>query len=101
MARARPLVVVALLLAALTACGSGHLAAADVATTAEDALEQQSGGRPDISCPEDLAPDVGATTTCTLTAGDDPTEYDVRVTVTSVDGEEVRFDVEVDDQPRR
>ena len=33
-------------------------------------------------------------------AGDDPTEYGVTVTVTSVDGDTVNFDVEVDDEPR-
>jgi hypothetical protein len=95
----RPVAVVALLVG-LTACGAGDLAAEDVATKAEDALEKQVGVRPDISCPEDLAPDVGATIRCTFTAGDDPTEYGVQVTVTSVDDESVRFDVELEDRPK-
>jgi hypothetical protein len=98
--RPHRLVAVPLVLTALAGCGSGDLPAADVATKAEDALEKQVGVRPDIRCPEDLAPEVGATTRCTFTAGDDPTEYDVRVTVTSVDEDAVRFDVELDDQPR-
>jgi hypothetical protein len=97
--RLRPLVAVPLLLAALTACGGGAVAAEDVATKAEDALEEQVGTRPEISCPEDLAADVGAETQCTLTAGDDPAEYGVLITVTEVEGDDVMFDVEVDDEP--
>jgi hypothetical protein len=100
MSRLRRLAVVPALLAGVTACGGGDLAAEDVATKAEDALEEQVGVRPEISCPEDLAPEVGATTRCTFTAGDDPTEYGVQVTVTSVDDEAVRFDVELDDRPK-
>ena len=92
-------VAVPALLAVLTACGAGDVSAEDIATAAEDALEEQVGVRPEITCPTDLAPEVGATTRCTFTAGDDPTEYDVQVTVTSVDDDAVRFDVELDDRP--
>ena len=94
------LLAVPFLVAGLTACGSGALEAADVATKAEDALEEQVGSRPDITCPDDLEAKVGATTRCVLTAGDDPTEYGVQVTVTSVDGDDARFDVAVDEQPQ-
>jgi Domain of unknown function (DUF4333) len=90
----------ALLVLGLPACASGPLPAEDVATKAEDALEAKSGVRPDIVCPEDLAARVGARTRCTLTAGNDPTEYGVLVIVTSIDGTRVRFDIEVDDQPK-
>jgi hypothetical protein len=90
---------------ALPACGSDvvrlqddTLSADEVATTAEDALEQQVGTRPDITCPEELAKEEGATTRCTLTGGDDPVEYGVTVTVTSADGD-TRIGVEVDDEP--
>jgi hypothetical protein len=82
------------------ACATGPLPADDVATEAEEALEQRSGVRPEISCSEDLADEVGARTTCTMTAGDDPTEYDVEVTVTAIDGERVHVDIDVADQPR-
>jgi hypothetical protein len=95
----RRLAAVPVLLAGLTACGSGDLSAADVATTAEDALEKQVGVRPTISCPEDLPAEVGASTRCTFTAGDDPTRYGVQVTVTSVDDQAVHVDVELDDRP--
>jgi hypothetical protein len=89
------------LLAALVACGGSVLTADTVATSAEDALEKQIGVRPTISCPDDVEAKVGATTRCTLTGGDDPTEYDVAVTVTSVDGKNATFDVKVADQARK
>lgn len=99
MSRPRRLVAVPALLAVLAACGAGDVRAEDVATKAEDALEEQVGVRPEISCPQDLPAEVGATTRCTFTAGDDPTEYGVQVTVTSVDDDAVRFDVELDERP--
>ena len=95
-----PLIAVPVVLFCLAGCGAGSLSAEDVATGAEDALEEQVGQRPDISCPEDLPAEVGAETRCTLTAGDDPTEYGVTVTVTSVEDDTANFDVEVDEQPQ-
>jgi hypothetical protein len=92
------LVAVPLVGLGLTAC-TATLASDDVATQAETALEEEVGARPDIVCPEDLEAEVGAETRCTLTAGDDPTEYGVTVTVTSVDGDQATFDVVVDDEP--
>jgi hypothetical protein len=83
----------------LTGCGAGALSAEEVATTAEDALEQEVGTRPDISCPDGLPKEEGASTRCTLTAGDDPVEYGVTVTVTDTDGD-TSLGVTVDDEPR-
>jgi hypothetical protein len=88
-----------LLLIVLAGCAAAPLSAEDVATKAEDALEERSGVRPEITCPEDLAAEVGAQVTCTLTPGDDPTEYAVQVTVTSVEDARVRFGIEVDREP--
>jgi hypothetical protein len=89
---------------ALPACGSvvlstDTLTAAEVATAAEDALEEQVGTRPDITCPEGLEKEEGASTRCTLTGGDDPVEYGVTVTVESTD-ETTRIGVQVDDEPK-
>jgi hypothetical protein len=95
----RLLSAVPFLAVGLTACGARALPADDVATGAEEALEKQVGVRPDISCPEDLAAEVGAKTECTLTAGDDPTKYGVTVTITSVNGEKANYSVEVADKP--
>lgn len=89
---------------ALPACGSvllstDTLTAAEVATAAEDALEEQVGTRPDITCPEGLEKEEGASTRCTLTGGDDPVEYGVTVTVTKAD-DTTSIGVQVDDQPK-
>jgi len=88
-----------MLLVGLAACGTSPLPAEEVAEKAEDALEEQIGTRPEISCPDDLEAEVGTETRCTLTAGGDPTEFGVTITVTEVDGENVAFDVEVDEEP--
>jgi hypothetical protein len=96
--RLAPLVAVPLLGLGLAACG-GTLAGDEVATKAEEALEAEVGSRPDISCPEDLDAEVGAETRCILTAGDDPTEYGVTITVTAVDGSDAEFDILVDEEP--
>jgi hypothetical protein len=98
--RRRPLLAaVPVLLVGLAACGSGTLSSDEVATKAEDALEQQIGVRPTITCPDDVTAEVGAETRCTLTGGDDPTKYGVSITVTEVDGDNAKFDVKVDEQP--
>ena len=97
--RLRMLTATPLLVFGLTACGSSVLDADEAAEKAEDALEEQIGARPEISCPDDLEAEEGAETRCTLTAGEDPTPYGVTVTVTSVEGDTVNFDVQVDDAP--
>jgi hypothetical protein len=94
------LAAVPFVLAGLAACGTSTLPANEVATKAEDALQQQIGVRPTISCPDDVKAEVGVKTRCTLTGGDDPTRYGVTVTVTSVDGTNAEFDIQVDQQPQ-
>jgi hypothetical protein len=90
----------------LTGCGAGALPADEVADAAEDALEQEVGVRPDISCPDALAREEGATTRCTLTSGEDSVEYGVTVTVTSAEGDrfigrrDTSIGVTVDDEPQ-
>ena len=101
MTRRLPLLAaVPVLLVGLSACGGTAVLSADeVATKAEDALEQQIGVRPSISCPDDVKAEVGATTRCTLTAPDDPTEYGVSIKVNEVNGTNATFDIQVDDKP--
>jgi hypothetical protein len=96
----RALLVLPFLAFGLAACGTPTLSAEDVATGAEDALEQQVGQRPDITCPEDVEAKVGNTTRCTLTAEGLDGEYGVTVTIKSVEGDTANFDVEVDSQPQ-
>ena len=59
-----------------------------------DQLEKKVGQRPEsVCCPGGLKGEVGTTMTCTLTAPDE--ERPVQVTVTSVDGLTVNFDIAV------
>ncbi len=73
------------------------LAQADVEQQVSDQLAAQVGQTPDdITCPGDLPAEVGATMTCLLTAGTDT--IDVYLTVTTVDGMDVGYDIKVADQ---
>ncbi|MFD9499156.1 DUF4333 domain-containing protein [Streptomyces sp. NPDC060035] len=68
-----------------------------LATTVSEKLASTTGRpKPDITCPEDLVGKVGTTTRCTLTAADGST-LGVSVKVTSVDGEQINFDIKADD----
>ncbi|MGB0102192.1 MAG: DUF4333 domain-containing protein [Nocardioides sp.] len=59
-------------------------------------LEQSVGVAPDaVDCPDDLEGEEGSSVRCTLTAGSDT--VGLTVTVTGVDGDNVDFDIEVDD----
>jgi hypothetical protein len=70
----------------------------DVAREVSDQLEAQVGHKPDkVTCPDNLKGVQGATLRCTLTDGADT--YGVNLTVTSVEGGDVKFDIKVDDQP--
>jgi hypothetical protein len=95
--RLLPVLAVGALLA-LGGCAGDTLSAADVASAAEDALEDEVGSRPDISCPDELPMEEGATTRCTLTAGDDDARYGVTVTVIGA-GDDLNVKVQVDDAP--
>ena len=62
-------------------------------------LEKQVGRAPEsVDCPDNLKGEVGATTRCTLTDGGEA--YGVNVDVTKVEGNDVKFDLKVDDQPQ-
>ncbi|WP_220451274.1 DUF4333 domain-containing protein [Nocardioides dongkuii] len=57
-------------------------------------ITEEAGQEPDdVDCPDDLDAEVGATMTCTLTAGTDTLDIDVEVT--SVEGDDLRFDYEI------
>jgi hypothetical protein len=92
--------VVLPVLVLVAGCGSGTVSKGDVAKAAEDSLEQQVGQRPDVSCPKDLDAKVGATARCTLTADGLDGTYGVTVTVTKVEDDQARFDVQVDSEPQ-
>ncbi|WP_405787048.1 DUF4333 domain-containing protein [Streptomyces sp. NBC_00029] len=73
------------------------LSKAKLATTVAEKLAATTGQpTPDVACPEDLVGKVGTTTRCTLTAGDGST-LGVSVTVSSIVGDQINFDIKADD----
>lgn len=87
---------------ALTGCsveigGDPKIAESDLEESVQQTLAEQVGQTPDaIDCPDDLQGTVGQTMRCTLTAGGET--LGLTVTVTSVEGDTVNYDVEVDSQ---
>lgn len=83
---------------ALTGCSQTvTVDEADLEAEVSRQLEASVGQAPDeIDCPGDLAGEEGTEMRCTLTAGED--ELGLTVTVTGVDGTDVDFDVQVDEQ---
>ncbi|MFC8045651.1 DUF4333 domain-containing protein [Nocardia sp. NPDC057353] len=87
---------------ALSACsvsigGDPKIAEADLENSVQQTLAEEVGQTPDaIDCPGDLNGSVGTTMRCTLTAGGDT--LGLTVTVTSVEGDTVNYDVQVDQQ---
>jgi hypothetical protein len=67
-------------------------------TVAEQLAATTGQAKPDITCPEDLVGKKGNSTRCKLTASDGST-LGVTVTVSSVDGDNVKFDIKADDTP--
>ena len=97
----KPLAIVALLIStlALTSCGllTPKVSQADVEEQISNQLAAQVGTAPDkIECPGDLEGEVGTTMTCVLTHQGE--SLDVTVTVTSVEDNTVKFNIEVADQ---
>lgn len=81
----------------LVACSStGVVDRSDVERGAADQLEAQVGQRPKIACKEDLPAEVGATIRCELTA-DDGSTIGATVETTKVDGDDVKYEIVVDD----
>ncbi|MGY0062075.1 DUF4333 domain-containing protein [Streptomyces sp. LZ34] len=75
------------------------LSADKLATAVAEKLAATTGQpKPRIACPEDLVGKVGNTTRCKLTA-DDGSTLGVSVTVSSVKGDQINFDIKADDTP--
>jgi len=85
----------------IAACGEEAVEKSEVEDQAKQAITQQVGQAPkEVNCPDDLKAEKGEKMTCTLVAADD-SELDVEVTVTSVEGDTARFDVQVGEEVRR
>jgi hypothetical protein len=94
--RAAALAVTAGLTAVLVTGCSRSLAAEDIEREIERQLSTQDFV-PEVSCEEDLPGEVGATIQCETTLPDD-VEADIVVTATQVDGDQVRYDFEIQSQ---
>ncbi|WP_067853699.1 DUF4333 domain-containing protein [Nocardia shimofusensis] len=90
-------------LACLTAAGCSVNIGSSTPTVEETDLERsvtqtladQVGQEPEnVDCPDDLKGEVGAVMECSLTA--DGVTRTMTVTVTSVEGDTVNYDIEVD-----
>ncbi|MCV7261280.1 DUF4333 domain-containing protein [Mycobacterium shimoidei] len=85
------------LLASAAACscsvGTSHtVSKRQVADQITQRLTDANGNKPDsVTCPDDLDAKVGAQLNCTMKIKD--RDYDVNVTVTSVEGSKVNFDM--------
>ncbi|MFC4565634.1 DUF4333 domain-containing protein [Nocardiopsis mangrovi] len=76
----------------------GSVPAEQVAETSAAELEALVGQAPqDLSCLEDLPAQVGAEIRCNFVDGG--TNYGMTITTTSVEGDNVQWDIQVDDQP--
>ena len=92
------LAVAAAATAAGCSFGGNAVPANDVAKEISAQLKAQTGKAPkSVTCPSDLADEVGATLRCELNDGRDT--YGVSVTVTEVKGDNVNFDLKVDGEP--
>lgn len=82
-------------------CGCGGPEAVEVDQLEQQVstnLEESVGQAPDaVECVDPLPAEVGAEVRCTLAGGGD--EFGLSVTVTEVEGDNVRFDIQVDEQP--
>lgn len=67
----------------------------------EEQLAEQFPDAPEpiIECPDELEPEVGATTECELSVDGDDAVYPVAVEVTSAEDGEAKFDIEVGENP--
>lgn len=93
-----PVLAVPAMVLGSAGCGANAVTADDVEMQISDQLEEQVGQQPDdVSCPDDLPAEEGESIRCELTAGEDT--LGVTATVTSVEGDTVNFDIQVDEVP--
>jgi hypothetical protein len=97
--------IAAVMAAACTvSTGTPALSATEVEEKATAALAESQGipleGMPPLECPSDLPAEVGATIVCVIGDPSLGNTYDVTITVETVEGDDVGFDIQVADIPR-
>jgi hypothetical protein len=94
----------ALLISACTmTVGTPSLSSTEVEEKATAALAEGQGvpldEMPPLECPSDLPAEVGASIVCVIGDAAVGNTYDVTITVETVEGEDVSFDIQVADEP--
>ena len=98
--------VAALLVSACSvSVGTSSLSASEVEEKAAAALAESQGipleEMPPLECPSDLTAEVGVSIVCVIGDSAQGNTYDVTITVETVEGEDVGFDIQVADAPRQ
>jgi uncharacterized membrane protein len=98
--------VAALLVSACSvSVGTSSLSATEVEEKATAALAESQGipleEMPPLECPSDLTAEVGASIVCVIGDPAQGNTYDATITVETVEGEDVGFDIQVADAPRQ
>ena len=98
-------VVAVLVSACSVSVGTSSLSATEVEEKATAALAESQGipleEMPPLDCPSDLTAEVGASIVCVIGDPAQGNTYDVTITVETVEGEDVGFDIQVADAPRQ
>lgn len=94
----RSIALVASSLVLLSACGQAEVSTDTLEKQVSTQLEAQVGQAPDsVTCKDPLPAKVGEKVRCELSADD--TRIGLTVEATEVDGDNVKFDISVDDKP--
>jgi hypothetical protein len=90
-----PLATTAVVIAFMAAgCSGSTMTESEAETQIEAALENDNGLTIDeVDCPDDITAEVDETMTCEVTAEGETAK--VKMTITSVEGDTAKFDVEV------
>lgn len=98
---ALPFALALLGLAACTAEAGSTVSGGELADLAADALEKETGSRPDLDCGDDdsIIVSEGKEVDCVATSTETGAEYDATVTFTSVEGRDYEISVEVASEP--
>ena len=85
--------------------GTASLSSTEVEEKATAALAESQGipldEMPPLDCTSDLPAEVGASIVCVIGDPAEGNTYDVTITVETVEGDDVGFDIKVADAPRQ
>lgn len=84
------------MVAGLSGCSS-TVAQADVETSVKTQIDEAIAGAGPVTCPDDLAAEVGATLRCEFSVEGQP--VDAIATVTSIEGSTVNYDITTEARP--